>query len=243
MKKLWIACGLTITFSAFTSCSDLNQLQTSLPGVIGTAAGVSQNDAAAGIKEALLNGVLSGVLNLNKTNGFLGNAAYKMLLPQEVQNVASTLRNIGLGSVVDNAVIQVNRAAETAVGSATPIFTNAINEMTITDALQLVRGGNGSITNYFKQKTTAQLIAAFSPTIATALNQNSATKYYGQIVNTYNALPLASNKLNPDLTNYVATGAVNALFDQISKEETSLRQNPAARTTDLLKKVFAISGK
>ncbi len=243
MKNIWIACGFSLSLTAFFSCSNMNQIQSALPGVLGSVSGVSQTEAASGIQEALLKGILLGVGNLNKTDGFLGNAAYKLLLPPEVQNVASTLRNIGLGSVVDKAVVQVNRAAETAVGSATPIFTNAIKQMTITDALQLVKGGNGSITNYFKQKTTSQLIAAFSPTIKTALDQNSATKYYGQLVGTYNALPLTSSKLNPDLTNYVATGAVNALFDQIAKEETQLRQDPISRTTDILKKVFAISGK
>lgn len=236
MKKSVLLIGLTATIG-LSSCDSMNQIQNTLPNVL-TNSGVTQNEAASGIQEALIKGVVNGVTNLSKTNGFFGNDLYKLLLPTEVQNVTNTLKNIGLGSVVDNAVLKINRAAETAVSSATPIFTNAIKQMTITDAVQLVKGGDGSITNFFRQKCTAQLISSFSPTIKNALDQNSATKYYSQLITAYNGLPLSSKKLNPDLTNYVATGAVNALFDQVSKEETNIRQNPIERTSDILKKVF-----
>lgn len=234
MKKLILPLCLCFTIA---SCDSVNKLQSSIPG-ISTSGAITQNDAQAGIQQTLLNGILAGVTNLNKTNGFFGDQAYKIFLPQDAQNVVSTLKSIGLGSVVDKAVLQINRSAEDAVGFAKPIFVNAVKQMTITDALKLVKGGNNSITDYFKDKTTNQLITAFKPSISTSLQKTDATKYYNQIANTYNQIPLIKNKINPDLTDYVAQKTVEALFNQIGKEELNIRQNPVARTTDILKKVF-----
>jgi hypothetical protein len=202
------------------------------------AANVTESEAGAGIKEALAKGVSAGIAMLSKKDGFFGNEAYKMLLPEDAQKIERSLRSIGLGSQVDKAILQINRAAEGAVSHAAPIFTDAIKQMTVTDALKLVTGGNNSVTEYFKSKTTDQLKAAFAPSVKGALDSTSATKYYADIVKTYNKLPTTLNKVNPDLQDYVTTRAVAALFDQISKEEANIRQNPAARTTDLLKKVF-----
>jgi len=148
------------------------------------------------------------------------------------------MRQIGMGSLVDRAILQINRAAEEAVGFARPIFVNAIREMTITDAINIIKGGSNAATQYFRQKTTAQLVAAFAPIIKGSLDKFSATKYYGDIVNTYNGFPTTINKLNPDLPSYVVERAVDALFDQVAKEEANIRSNAAARTTDILKKVF-----
>ena len=161
-----------------------------------------------------------------------------MFLPEDVQKVERTLRNIGLGNQVDRAILQINRAAEDAVGFAKPIFADAIKEMTIQDAVQIIRGGKNSVTEYFRGKTYSKLIAAFSPTIKTSLDKVEATRYYTDLVNTYNNLPTTRTKINPDLTAYVAEKATNALFDQIAEEEENIRTNPAARTTEILKKVF-----
>lgn len=204
-----------------------------------TATNVTESEAGAGIKEALAKGVSSGIAMLSKKDGFFGNEAYKMFLPEDAVKIEKTLRSIGLGSQVDKAILQINRAAEGAVSHAAPIFTDAIKQMTVTDALKLVTGGNNSVTDYFKSKTTDQLTAAFAPSVKGALDSTSATKYYTDIVNTYNKLPTTINKVNPDLQQYVTARAVTALFDRISKEEENIRQNPAARTTDLLKKVFS----
>jgi len=200
--------------------------------------GVTEREAGQGIKEALTQGVTTAVLNLHKTDGFYGSQFYKMVLPPDSQKLETTLRKIGLGGQVDKAILAINRGAEDAVGSATPIFTDAIKEMTLTDALGIVKGSNDAATQYFKRKTSQKLIVAFSPPVQASLEKTNATKYYGDIVTTYNRLPLTTEKVNPDLTNYVVGKAVDALFDQIAKEEANIRTNPIARTTASLKKVF-----
>lgn len=202
------------------------------------SAGLSEKEAGQGIKEALAQGVSRAVQNLHKTDGFFGNEFYKVLLPPDSRRVESTLRRIGLGGQVDRAVLAINRGAEDAVGSATPIFANAIKEMTLTDAIGIVKGNKDAATQYFKQKTSQQLLAAFTPPVKASLEKTSATKYYGDIANSYNRLPTSFDKINPDLSSYVTGKAVDALFDQIAKEEANIRANPLARTTDILKKVF-----
>jgi hypothetical protein len=229
MKNLLIAFVTVLTFG---SCDSLSKIASTVGG------GLTNEEAGGGIKQALSNGLANAVLNLNKTDGFFGSNVYKMLLPPDAVKVENTLRTLGMGKLVDKAILQINRGAEDAVGFAKPIFVNAIKEMTLTDAINIVRGGNNAGTNYFKEKTTAALIAAFSPVIKSSLDKVEATKYYDDIVNTYNKLPTVRTKVNPDLTGFVVGKATDALFDQIAKEENNIRENPVARTTDLLKKVF-----
>jgi hypothetical protein len=215
--------------------------QLKLPKVLSIKPGtgsVTENEAGSGIKEALLQGVSNAVLNLNKTDGFFGSDFYKMLLPPDAVKAEKTLRNLGMGSQVDKAILAINRGAEDAVAFAKPIFLNAIKEMTIADAFKILKGSNNAATNYFKEKTKQQLVAAFTPSVESSLDKTEATKYYGDIITTYNKLPTTFNKANPDLTSYVVGKAVDALFDQVAKEEANIRANPLARTSDLLKKVF-----
>jgi hypothetical protein len=127
---------------------------------------------------------------------------------------------------------------EDAVGEAAPIFVGAIEEMTVSDALGIIRGNKDAASQYFRRKTSGDLIAAFSPPVTSALDRAQATRYYAEIANTYNRLPLAFEKVDPDLTAYVVGKAVDALFDQIAREEVNIRANPLARTTDILRKVF-----
>ncbi|WP_295127070.1 DUF4197 domain-containing protein [uncultured Chitinophaga sp.] len=206
-----------------------------------TGAGVTESEAGSGIKEALAQGVANGISFLNKTDGFYKSELYKVLLPPDAVKVEKTLRSLGMGSMVDKAIMQINRGAEEAVGSAKPIFVDAIKQMSITDALKLVTGGNTSATDYFKGKTTDTLRGAFKPVIASSLEKTSATRYYGDLVTKYNSLPTTMNKVNPNLDEYVTDMAVKALFDQIAKEEANIRANPAAQTSALLKKVFGKS--
>ena len=223
---------------AIPVCSDA---QINLPKILQpkkTTGTITESEAAGGIKEALLQGVTNAVLNLNKTDGFFGSAFYKMLLPPDAKKVESTLRSLGMGAQVDKAILSINRGAEDAVGYAKPIFVDAIKEMTLTDAINIVKGPNNAATSYFKSKTSARLIAAFTPSVKSSLEKVNATKYYSDVVNAYNKLPTTFNKVNPDLTSYVVGKAVDALFDQVAKEEANIRANPVARTTDLLKKVF-----
>jgi len=200
--------------------------------------GITENEAGQGIKEALLQGVTNAVLNLNKTDGFFGSEFYKMLLPPDAKKVETTLRKTGMGAQVDKAILAINRGAEDAVAYAKPIFINAIKEMTLMDALNILRGPKDAATNYFKEKTKQQLIIAFSPSVKSSLDKVEATKYYADIMNTYNNFPTTFKKVNPDLPSYVVGKAVDALFDQIAKEEANIRENPLARSTDILKKVF-----
>jgi len=215
----------------FSGCDVIKNLPTG-----GT--GITEAEAGQGIKEALAQGVTTAVHNLNKTDGFFGNQAYKLLMPPDAVKIVNTLRDLGMGSMVDKAILAINRGAEDAVGYAKPIFVDAIKEMTLTDALNIVRGANNAATTYFKQKTTDKLIAAFSPSVKSSLDKVNATKYYSDVVSTYNNFPTTFKKINPDLPSYVVGKAVDALFDQVAKEEANIRANPLARTTDILKKVF-----
>ena len=227
MKK-FILSSLLISILCF-ACNTLK-----LPA--GT--GITDAEAAQGIREALNQGVDKGISFLNKTDGFFGNEAYKLFLPPDAKKIESALRTIGMGNMVDKAILQINRGAEDAVGYAKPIFVHAIKEMTISDAINIVRGQSDAATNYFRQKTTEKLTAAFTPVIKNSLDKLSATKYYADVVNSYNSLPTTFNKLNPDLPSYVVGKAEDALFDRIAKEEANIRENPVARTTEILKKVF-----
>ena len=203
-----------------------------------SSSGITENEAGQGIKEALTNGVTTAVLNLNKTDGFFGSEFYKMLLPPDAKKVESTLRNIGMGGQVDKAILAINRGAEDAVGFAKPIFVDAIKEMTLKDALNIIKGPKDGATNYFKDRTKEKLITAFTPSVKSSLDKTDDTKYYSDIITSYNKLPTTFKKINPDLTSYVVGRAVDALFDQVAKEEANIRANPLARTSDILKKVF-----
>jgi Protein of unknown function (DUF4197) len=231
-KKLIVA-GFSVVL-LLSSCETLSQLPGGLPG----GGSLSQDEAGLGIKDALAQGVTNAVLNLNKQDGFFGSAIYKVLLPPDAKKIENTLRNIGMGNMVDKAILQINRAAEDAVAFAKPIFLDAVKQITLADALNIVKGPKNAATEYFKQKTTEKLIAAFLPSVKTSLDKLEATKYYTDIVNTYNKLPTTFKKLNPDLPGFVVGKATEALFDQVAKEEANIRENPLARSTDILKKVF-----
>ncbi len=226
-----LLCTATLLFS----CETLSNLPQYSP--------VTQTEAAQAIREALDQGTGRGIGVLNKPDGFLGNETYKLFLPPDVRRVENTLRQVGFSSLVDKAIVQINRAAEDAVGFARPIFLDAIRQMTIADAINIIRGPRDAATEYFKQKTTERLVAAFLPVIRSSLDKFSATKYYQDLINTYNNFPTTVNKLNADLPAYVAGKAVDALFDQIAKEEVNIRNNPVARTTEILKKVFGWANK
>ncbi len=229
MKRILLLVTVSLLFS---SCDVLSQLPA------GTGNTVTEAEAGEGIKEALGQGLTRAVQNLNVTDGFFGSQFYKLLLPPDAQKAEATLRRIGLGKTVDKAILQINRGAEDAVGYAAPIFVNAIKQMSIRDAINIIRGPKDGATNYFREKTTAALVEAFSPVVKNSLDKVEATKYYGDVINTYNAFPTTRNKINPDLTSYVVGKTVDALFDQIAKEELEIRENPIKRTTEILKKVF-----
>lgn len=208
-----------------------------IPSIPGLAK-ITEAEAGDGVKGALNQGIEKAVASLNKTDGFFGSQFYKILLPPEVQKVEGKIRSIGLGGELDKAILQINRGAEDAVGAAKPIFIDAVKSMSVTDAINLIQGGDGSVTRFFREKTNTSLVNAFTPVVKSSLNKTQATQYYGDVVNGYNKIPFNKNKLNPDLTSYVVGKAIDALFDQISKEESAIRKDPVNRSTDILKKVF-----
>ncbi len=228
MKKLFtIALGVIL----LSGCDVLSKLPT------GVGGGITEGEAGQGIKEALSQGLAGAVLKLNKEDGFFKDALYKILLPPDAKKIENTLRSFGLNSMVDKAILQINRGAEDAAGYAKPIFADAIRSMTLQDAIGLVKNGDTSATHFFREKTTDKLIAAFLPVIKASLDKVDATKYYDEMVSKYNRIPLVK-KINPDLAGFVTDKATAALFDLVAIEEKNIRTNIAARTTDILKKVF-----
>lgn len=229
MKKILF---LALFSASLAGCGEILNLPT------GNGNGISEAEASGGIKEALAQGLTNAVLKLNKQDGFFKDALYKVLMPPDAIKIENTLRDLGMGKTVDKAILQINRAAEDAAGYAKPIFVDAIKSMTIGDAIGLIKNGDTSATHFFRVKTTEKLIAAFSPVIKSSLDKLDATRLYADVINTYNNFPTTFKKLNPDLPGHVTGKAVDALFDLVGKEEKNIRQNIAARTTDLLKKVF-----
>jgi hypothetical protein len=227
MKKFLTIILLSVSL---ISCDVISKL----PGV----GGVTEAEAGEGIKEALGQGLVKAVLQLNREDGFFKDALYKILMPPDAQKIVNTLRDLGMGKMVDKAILQINRAAEDAAGYAKPIFVDAIKSMTISDAIGLVKNGDTSATHFFRIKTTDKLVAAFFPVIKTSLDKLDATKYYSDVINTYNNFPTTFKKINPDLPGFVTEKATDALFNLIAKEEINIRQNIAARTTELLRRVF-----
>lgn len=237
MKKTWVL-GTAMAV-LFTSCDVL--MQAASATLIPT-----NEEIVQGLKQALVNGVSSGTGNLNKRGAFFSNAALKILLPQEVRDVESKIRNSALlntliGGQLDKCIQAMNDGAENAMGKALPIFKNAVMNMSFTDAMGILKGGEGAATNYLRSTTTAALTTAFSPTIQTALDEVKVAEYWEPIVktvNNYKGLLGLSKDINPDLTGYVTERATYGLFTEIEKEENAIRSNPAKRTSEILKKVF-----
>jgi hypothetical protein len=203
---------------------------------------LSTDEIVAGLKEALQKGTEQGTDKLSAVNGFLQNAAVKILLPPDAKKAEEMLRSVGLGKLADDAITSMNHAAEDASKNAAPIFVNAIKQMSIGDAWGILKGGDTSATHYLKVKTTDPLTTAFKPVIEQSLQKVEATKYWSDFANAYNKLNMfGKDKLDTNLSSYVTAKALNGIFYEIGEQEKQIRKNPAARTTDLLKKVFAQS--
>ncbi|QNK62617.1 DUF4197 domain-containing protein [Pedobacter sp. PAMC26386] len=197
----------------------------------------TNSEIGTGIKQALEAGISKGADQLSMKDGFLGNMAVKILFPPEAQKVEKTLRSIGLGSLADNVVTSLNRAAEDAAKEAKPIFVSAIKQMTITDATNILLGSQNSATEYFKKATTAQLLEKFKPVINASLSKVGAAKYWGDATGQYNKLPMVK-PVTTDLSGYVTQKAVEGMFIQVAQEELTIRNNLGGRTTSVLQKVF-----
>lgn len=220
------------------NCGNLDDILKETGEILNETSGITQSEAAGGLRQALEKGVGYGTSLLSAKDGFFKNAAYKILFPSEAKKVENTLRNLGMGNLCDQMIESMNRGAEKAAAEAKPIFINAIKQMTINDAINIVTGGNGAATDYLTRTTTSQLKAKFKPVVQQSLNKVEATKYWGDVFSTYNKIPTVKQKINPDLNEYITDKAMTALFDMVKKEENKIRSNINARNTDLLKKVF-----
>ncbi len=199
--------------------------------------GLSEEEVGAGLKEALNQGVSKGVSQLNKKDGYFKDLEIKIPMPKEAKSVEDKLRGLGQGKKVDEAIESMNRAAEDAAEGAKDIFVKAIKAMTIQDAMNILKGEDDAATKYLSKSTRTELTNKFKPVIKVSLDKVGATKHWNTVFSTYNKIPMVT-KVNPNLEEYVTNKALDGLFIQIAKEELNIRKDPAARVTDLLKKVF-----
>jgi hypothetical protein len=204
----------------------------------GGSTPLSTEEVANGLKEALVKGISTGSDLVSQMDGYFKNPEIKIPFPPDVKKVEDRLRQIGMGSEVDKFVMTLNRGAEDAAKEAKPIFVAAIRQMTIQDAWGILKGEQDAATQYLKRTTSSLLKEKFKPVIKNSLQKVNATKYYSDIVTRYNQIPMVQ-KVNPELDDYATDKAIEGLFVMIAKEEKNIRANPAARTTELLKKVFA----
>lgn len=237
MKKLFIL-FIFIGISHHLALGQLDKLLDQAKQSVSTPTALSNDEIVRGLKEALTNGISKGADLVSKTDGYFKNPEIKIPFPPEASLAESKLRFLGMGSQVDQFVLALNRGAEDAATQAKPIFITAIKQMTITDAMNILKGQDDAATQYLQKTTTSQLKEKFKPVVQKSLDKVSATKYYGDIVNEYNKVPFVK-KVNPDLNGYATDMAIKGLFTMIAKEEKNIRKDPLARTSDLLKKVFS----
>ena len=235
MKKILL---LAIAFS-LNSCAQVQQTLNQLPQLSSQIPGVGGVDIASGLKEALNKGITQQVSKLTAVDGFYKNEAVKILMPAELQKVDATLRKIGLGSLADEGLKVLNRAAEDAVKEATPIFVSAVKNMSFADAKNILLGNDSAATSYLQGSTTTALYVKFNPVIKNSFEKVGADVIWTKIINKYNTIPLVK-KVNPDLTDYTTDQALAGVFKMIAVEEKEIRNNISARTTPLLKSVFAM---
>ncbi|MDX2250308.1 MAG: DUF4197 domain-containing protein [Bacteroidia bacterium] len=237
MKKS-IFIGLFVLTLSLWGCDTLLQI---------AEKGITENldptdtEIIGGLKEALGNGAANAVLMLSKSGGYLNDPLVKIPFPEEAQFAANTLHDIGLGNLVDEFEKLLNQGAEEGAKTALPIFKNAITSMTFADARNILFGPENAATEYFKAKTRAELVTAFSPHIKTSLDKVNATKAWEDVTTRYNSIPLVRKKVNTDIVNYATGKALDGLFLKLADEEKKIRMDPIARTSELLKKVFSFA--
>jgi hypothetical protein len=235
MKKFIL---LLLISGSLSSCAELQQVATQLPTILAEG----NVDIASGLKEALNNGISKQVTKLTATDGFYKNQMVKILLPEELKKVDSGLRKIGLGSLADEGLKAMNRTAEDAVKTATPIFVDAVKGMSFSDARTILMGNENAATTYLQNTTSTALYGKFNPVIKNSFSKVGADKVWTNIITKYNSIPFVQ-KVNPDLTDYVTNQAMNGVFKMVAVEEKNIRTNLVSRTSELLKRVFALQDK
>ena len=235
MRKSFLTWTVSLVlFASLTSCEILDQIMKSVPANVDP----SETEIIGGLKEALANGAAQAVTILSKEGGYYNDPLVRIPFPQEVRQVEKTLRDIGAGQLVDDFLLRLNKGAEEGAKAALPIFKDAILSMSIADAKNILFGSDTAATAYFRAKTSEQLYQAFSPQIRTSLDQVGAAKAWTDVTSRYNKIPLVK-KVETDLVRYATNKALDGLFLKLADEEKRIRENPIARTTELLKKVFS----
>ena len=238
MKKLLFA----LFFIPIISNAQFKGLVKQANDALQGATSVGSVDISAGLKEALNKGVRDQVSKLTAVDGFYKNEAVKILMPDEMKRVDKTLRKMGMGKLADDGIKSLNRAAEDAVKEATPIFIAAVRDMSIRDAKNVLMGNESAATVYLQTATSNDLYAKFLPVVKTSIGKVGADKIWAGLIQNYNGLPMVS-KVNPDLNDYVTNRAMEGVFKMIAVEEKKIRTDLGARTSPLLKKVFAMQDK
>jgi hypothetical protein len=223
--------------SLITAQAQIDKLINKAAKAVTGEKSLSNEEIAEGLKEALTKGISKGSDLVSQVDGYFKNPEIKIPFPPEVKKVDERLRKMGMGKEVDKFVLTLNRGAEDAAKEAKPIFITAIKAMTFQDALSILKGQDNAATSFLKRTTSPQLKEKFKPVIQNSLNKVNATRYYKDLVSEYNKIPLVT-KVDPNLDDYATDRAIEGLFVMIAKEEKNIRQDPLARTTDLLKKVF-----
>jgi hypothetical protein len=241
MKKWLFVVGLVMVLPALCWGVGLDEIVKGvrIPGTGGMGTGLDDGTIASGLKEALTVGTGNAVTSTSRVDGYFKNQFIKILLPDKIQTAADVMGKLGYQKQVDDFVLSMNRAAEKAAPKAKEYFVDAIKQMTVQDAAKILKGSDTAATDYFKSKTYNKLYAEFKPSVSESMNQVGVTKSYKDMVGTYTSkVPFAQTE-SLDLDHYVTTKSLDGLFFMVGQEERKIRTNPAARTTDLLKKVFA----
>lgn len=264
MKKFFkFGILVVLVLVVFTTVSCLSTLNAVASSVLGSssssssAAAFTNSEAITAMKDALNEGIKSASANLSKKDGYFGNAALKILLPEEAQPILNTLNKIPGGqSLVDDVVLRLNRSAEESAKEVTSIFTQAIKEMTVSDGIKIVKGNNTAATEYLKSKTYSKLVSLYKPKVSSALNKPlvlnvSANKAWTNLTTSYNTVGAVPNKaakligqkepfpeVEVDLTTYATEKTLDGLFVKIAEEEKNIRKNPLNYASNMIQKVF-----
>lgn len=233
MKKIAIITSITVILFG---CAEMSSVLEDYKTTNGPPQ-LTNSEVIRGLKEALSVGTNNSTSLTSRLDGFYKNPAIFIPFPPEAIKVKEKVEALGMKKQVDEFVMTMNRAAETASKEAAPIFINAITSMSISDGFAILRGNNNAATTYLKKKTSGQLKVKFNPVVKNAISQVKVTKYWNPIINTYNKIPFIE-KQNPNLEDYITTKAMDGLFLMIEKEEKKIRKDPLARVSDILKKVF-----
>jgi len=232
--------ALFLLIIPIASCTELAQIGTELLDVAAQGNSITNDQAALGLKEALSIGLTKGADVVSVKDGYFKNQFIKIPFPEKAIQVKNTLESIPGGNLlVDNVVEKLNRAAEDAARGAKPIFLSAIKKMTIQDAMGILMGDDRAATSYLERSTSTALYSSFNPVIKNSLSKVKALNAWEEVITRYNQIPLVQN-VNPSLDDYVTEKAMDGLFHMVAKEEVAIRKDPVQRTTDLLKRVFAV---